>query len=76
MRDPEKAALMGQLVAMRNVLDGIIATLQESDEPLPCDHPLEQRQYEAGTMGGPQSFVCGACSQTVTETAPGQGAGA
>lgn len=41
----------------------------------PCPHPEGQRKYLPGTMGSPRRFECGACNETVTETAPA-GAGA
>lgn len=62
----ERAAIIGQLVAMRNVLDGVLGSLQEESEPAPaglCEHPLEKRKY-SGAMGDAQ-FTCEQCGATV-----------
>lgn len=70
----EKASMLGQCVAMRNVLDGIIASLQENpDTPgaADCEHPLDQRKYEKGAMGGPKRFLCQQCGETVNEPLAG-----
>lgn len=66
----ERAALVGQCVALRNVLDGIIASLQEGENAEPvCGHPLEQRKYATGAMGSDAGFTCGQCGQTINSGA-------
>lgn len=65
----ERAALIGQLVAMKNVLDGVLASLEESPST-ECEHPEEQRKY-AGEMGNAR-FTCGACGETVVVPSPEQ----
>jgi len=62
----ERAAIIGQLVAMRNVLDGVLASLQE-DAAQVCAHPGEQRKYAKGTMGGIVRFTCQRCGEDVEE---------
>lgn len=59
MNGNERAALMGQLIAMRNVLDGVLASLQEEPE-VGCLHPEEKRKY-GGEMGASTGFTCGQC---------------
>lgn len=66
MTDPEKAALLGQCIAMRNVLEGVIASLESEPLGEDCPHPVEQRQYtEGGTMGSGSAFTCGQCHTVV-----------
>jgi len=67
----ERAAIIGQLVALRNVLDGVLTSLEDAEKPA-CEHPEEQRKY-SGTMGT-MTFTCTACGEKVTEPAPSQGA--
>lgn len=64
LQDTERAALIGQLVAMDNVLHGVLESLQQAPEQeTGCEHPPEQRKY-AGEMGNAR-FTCGVCGATV-----------
>lgn len=72
MRSSERAALIGQVLALRNVVDGILASLQEAqdtDVTSDCEHPKEQRKY-AGGMGDAR-YTCGVCGETITVTPEG-----
>lgn len=60
----ERAALIGQLIAMRNVLDGVLASLQEEPAEPVCGHPEEKRKYN-GEMGAVTGFTCGQCGVAV-----------
>lgn len=70
----ERSALIGQVVALRNVVDGILASLEENhDAPeVPasaCEHPPEQRKY-GGAMGT-AVFECSACgAKGIPEESP------
>ena len=65
MTTTERAAIIGQLVAMRNVLDGVLASLQEEPEVV-CQHPEEKRKY-SGEMGAVAGFTCGQCGAVVQQ---------
>lgn len=59
---------MGQLYAMRALLDNLIGQLEDAQpKPAPkviCLHPEEQRTYR-GSMGNVTGFHCKRCDQEV-----------
>jgi hypothetical protein len=69
MQAMERAAIIGQLVAMRNVLDGLLEGLERGEEAdAMCEHPEGERKYPPGTtMGSAASFICQRCGQHVTD---------
>lgn len=74
IRETERAAIIGQLVALDNVLHGILESLQageETDRAPDCPHPIEQRQYHGGTMGSGAMFTCGQCNTVVAPAGDG-----
>lgn len=68
----ERAAIIGQLVAVRNVVDGLLASLEEAQEPT-CEHPPETRKYAEGTMGSVPTFTCQQCGAVVIEPVTTEG---
>jgi hypothetical protein len=68
----ERAAIIGQLVAMDNVLHGILASLQEEQEKPVCAHPEEQRKYAPGVMGGTVRFTCQRCGEEFEAAQPSE----
>lgn len=62
------AEVLGRLLAMRDVLDGLIASLGEEPPAPSCPHPAEQREY-IGEMGNVQGFKCRACGGHVAADA-------
>lgn len=70
MTATERAAIIGQLVAMDNVLHGIMESLQaaqEQGDTPPCEHPEHLRKYRGDTMGGDTRFTCQQCGVTVQD---------
>jgi len=69
--------VLPQLYAMRLLVDGLIAQIEQEvrADPMPdeggCRHPAE-RQVDASTLGGPPQVVCLLCGQQRLRTVPPQ----
>ena len=64
------SSVLGQLYAMRSVLDNLIASMEDEEKPAAkviCLHPEDQREYRGG-MGAVTGFKCRRCDTEVDST--------
>ena len=61
------SSVLGQLYAMRSVLDNLIVSLEDEQKPVAkviCLHPEDAREYRGG-MGAVTGFKCRRCDTEV-----------